>query len=119
MAEKLTFETTLKELPVVIDKENYTLRELDGQQKGKYLNQMGSRIELGADGKVSGFKDYAGLESTLLSLCLYNAEGVPVSKNVIDSWPSSMLTRLFDAAQELSGLNETGRKAQEDEAKNS
>lgn len=116
---ELVFETTLKEVSVTIDSKPYVLRELDGRQKGKYLNKMGSRITLNAKGEVASFKDYAGLESTLLELCLYDNEDKLVPANVMETWPSTILTRLFDAAQDLSGLNEEARKKQEAEAKNS
>jgi len=115
----LTFETTLKEVPVTIDAKPYKLRELDGRQKGKYLNKMGGRIVLNNKGEVSSFKDYAGLESTLLELCLYDSSNELVPASVMDGWPSTILTTLFDAAQTLSGLNEEARKKQEAEAKNS
>ena len=119
MAESLVFVTTLKEIPVVIDGDNYVMRELDGLQKGKYLNKMGSRIILNDEGKVSGFKDYAGLETTLLALCMYSSIGEVVTAAVMNKWPSSVLGKLFEAAQDLSGLNEESRKKQETEAKNS
>ena len=118
MAE-LVFETTLKEVPVTVDGKSYILRELDGRQKGKYLNKMGSRIVLNNKGEVSSFKDYAGLESTLLELCFYDEENKLVPSAVMDTWPSTILTTLFDEAQILSGLNEEARKKQEAEAKNS
>ena len=124
MAE-LVFETTLKEVPVTVDGKSYILRELDGRQKGKYLNKMGGRIVLNSKGEVSSFKDYAGLESTLLSLCLYGEDGKLVPPSIMDGtpdttgWPSTVLGKLFDAAQDLSGLNEESRKKQEAEAKNS
>jgi len=124
MAE-LVFETTLKEVPVTIDSKSYILRELDGRQKGKYLNKMGGRIVLDKEGNIKAFKDYAGLESTLLSLCIYDSDNKLVEALVMDGtedkrgWPSSMLGELFDAAQELSGLNEEARKKQKAEAKNS
>jgi len=125
MSNELVFETTLKEVLVTIDGVIYTMRELDGRQKGKYLNKMGGRIVLNNKGEVSSFKDYAGLESTLLELCIYDSDNKLVPAKVMDGtedkqgWPSTMLTKLFNAAQDLSGLNEEGRKKQEAEAKNS
>jgi len=118
MAE-LVFHTTLKEIPVVIDEKNYVLRELDGLQKGKYLNKMGSRIVLSPEGKIASFKDYSGLESSLLECCLFDADGKGVPATVMQVWPSTMLNKLFETAQELSGLSEDARKKQEAEAKNS
>lgn len=118
MAE-LEFNTTLKEVPIIIDGKNYTLRELDGHQKGKYLNKMGGRIVLNDQGKIASFKDFAGLESTLLELCLYDSEGKSVPASVMESWPSTVLTKLSEAAQNLSGLSEEAHKRMGVEAKNS
>jgi hypothetical protein len=118
MAE-LVFKTTLKEVPISIDGKSFVLRELDGRQKGKYLNKMGGRIVLNNKGEVSSFKDYAGLESTLLEQCLYDEDEKLVPASMMEGWPSTMLTMLFDQAQILSGLNEEARKKQEAEAKNS
>jgi hypothetical protein len=98
-----SFETTLK----------------DGVQKGKYLNKMGSRIVLGEGGKVESFKDYSGLETTLLAVCLYDENNVLVKDSVMQTWPATVLGKLFDLAQELSGLNEESKKKMEAEAKNS
>jgi hypothetical protein len=118
MAE-LVFKTTLKEVPISIDGKSFVLRELDGRQKGKYLNKMGGRIVLNNKGEVSSFKDYAGLESILLEQCLYDEDEKLVPASMMEGWPSTMLTMLFDQAQILSGLNEEARKKQEAEAKNS
>ena len=115
----LVFVTTLKEVPVEIDGKSHILRELDGHQKGKYLNAMGGRITLNSKGEVASFKDYSGLESVLLSKCLYGEDGVLVATTVMDGWPSTMLSKLYNTAQELSGLTEESREGQEAEAKNS
>lgn len=116
---KFEFSLTLKTQEVTIDDKTYTIKELDGLQKGKYLNSMGSRIVLNDLGKVVGFKDYAGMETTLLALCLFNDANILVDSKTMQAWPSSVLGGLFDIAQEVSGLNEKGKKQIEEEAKNS
>lgn len=115
----LVFKTTLKEITLTIDDRNYILRELDGIQKGKYLNSMGGRIKLNSKGEVQAFTDYSGLETSLLRQCLYDDAGELVSADVMNKWPSSMLSSLFAEAQKLSGLTEEARKDLEAEAKNS
>jgi hypothetical protein len=115
----LEFSTTLKQVDVVIDGASYKLKELNGTLKGKYLQSMGSRVVINEQGKVAGMKSYEGLESALLCLCLFDSEDKAVPKVVIEKWPSTMLTSLFEAAQELSGLNQEGQEKLEAEAKNS
>lgn len=114
-----SFETTLKECPVTIDGESYLLRELDGNTKGMYLKKMSTKVVLGPDGEIKSFTDYGGLETTLLGMCLYDPKDELVPVDVMQTWPSTALTSLFDLAQELSGLTEKSKKKLEDEAKNS
>ena len=119
MAEPREFKTTLKEIPVTIDEKAYVLKELDGLQKGKYLNVMGKRIVLNDQGKVKAFLDYSGLESTLLAVCLYDEEDNLMKIHEMEKWPSTVLSELFDMAQDLSALKEEARKRMAAEAKNS
>jgi len=116
--EKLEFKLTLKEVPVILDGKNHVLRELNGSQKGKYLNKMSKQITLNEKGKISGFKDLAGLETALLSLCLYDEKDVLVPIEILESFPSSVLGKLQEAASELNGLNEKGQEIIEAEVKN-
>jgi len=117
MAE-LVFETTLKEVPVTIDGKSYILRELDGAGQTKWRGDIGGDITVQMDG-TSTIKNInmEDPELRLLALCIHDAEGKLVPRGVMAGWPSSVLRKLYDAAQELSGLNEEGRKKQEAEAK--
>jgi len=116
---KYNFKTALREHVITIDNKRYSLRELDGLQKGKYMNKMGTKVDLGPDGAIQSFKDYSGLETILLEECLYDENDKLVSTEVMQRWPSSLLTDLFRLAQELSGLTEESNNELRVEAKNS
>ena len=116
----LEFSLKLKEKPVVIIdadgvRKNYTLRELSGRQRGKYFGELGDRMEFDEQGRLKRVKNYEGLESSLLSRCLYDENNQLVKREVIEDYPASVLAKLFEAAQELSGLGGTA----EADAKNS
>ena len=118
--EVLEFTLDLEEQSVVVKRKDgvaktYTLRELTGRQKGLYLNTMSNRLSVSEDGKVTGIKNFEGLESSLLSKCLFNEENKPVTDAELQEFPARVLRKLFDAAQILSGLNSEGvEKAKND-----
>lgn len=117
--DALVFDIDLQEQPVIVKRKdgtvkNYVLRELTGKQKGQYLNGMNTRLSISEDGKVTGIKNFDGIETSLLCRCLYNEEGKLVSESELQELPARVLKQLFDAAQTLSGLNKEGT----DKAKN-
>ena len=118
MAE-LVFETTTKEVPVTIDGKPYVLRELNGQGTSEWRKSTGGDVSF-VDGKatITNIR-MEDPEVRLLSLCLYNEKNELVTYGVIKTWPQTVLSGLYDAAQELSGLNEEAKKKQKAEAKNS
>jgi len=118
MAE-LVFKTELKEVSVEIDGKDYVLKELDGAGQSQWRKASGGQISV-VDNKptVTGL-NFDDIELRLLSICLYDTDGKLVPKSVMSKWNANTLSALFDAAQELSGLNKLGKEKLEAEAKNS
>ena len=113
--EKLVFSIALKEVPVTLtDKDkvvkNYVLKELTGEQSAEYLDGMSKRIKF-SKGEMESISSLKGLQSDLLVLCLRDSEDVAVPKKEIEGYPASVQTKLFNAAQELSGLTDAGTDA--------
>jgi len=116
----LVFQTSLKELSVTIDDKTYVLRELNGAGQKKWREALGGKVSVGGDGKLMlTDMNIVTPELHLLPLCLFDESGKSVPLSVVQTWPATMLSGLFDAAQELSGLNKKGQEKQEIEAKNS
>jgi len=105
---EMQFTLNLKQIPIeIIDeqgaKRTFTLKELTGAQRDKFLDDMASRMKyIGIE--VQGLSRYEGLQAALLSLCLYDDEDKLIPAKVIQSYPASMVSTLFDRAQSLSGL---------------
>ncbi len=121
--KELIFQLNLKEVPVnITDKEGeektYILRELTSQQRAKYLNNLGSRIKYTKGGNTKGLNNHEGLQESLLASCLYNEDKQPMKKDDMKEWPAGMLSELFEAAQELSGMVDNKEDEDEDEEKN-
>lgn len=122
--EELKFQLNLQEVPVnITDKEGnekvYTLRELTSQQRAKYLNGLGSRVKYTKSGNTKGLNNHEGLQESLLAMCLYDEDKQIVTKDVLKQWPAGMLSKLFDAAQDLSGMvDNKDEDEDEDDEKN-
>lgn len=97
---------------VYLDDQKYTIVELDGDQRDKYLDNMNTRMDFGSG--TPTIKRFEGLQAFLLSLCLKNPQDQIVPLKEIQAWPSSVISALFKKAQVLSGLDD-GAEA---EAKN-
>jgi hypothetical protein len=108
---------TLKEWSFKIDGRSHLIRELDGDDRAKYLDSVSSRVKINNQGKPIGMTTFKGLETGLLKLCLYEDDAL-VPEKTMAKWPSSLLSRLFDVASDLSGLNEAAKKRLQEEAKN-
>lgn len=84
----------------------YTLVELDGHGRDKYMNNLAQRMRVDATGKPSGVKDFTGLHAYLIHLSLQDEMGHNVLEKVIQCWPSSVQKAIHKKAIELSGLDE-------------
>ena len=122
--KELTFQLNLKEVPVKItdkqgEEKTFTLRELTSQQRAKFLNGLGSRVKYTKSGNTKGLNNHEGLQESLLAMCLYDEDKQIVKKDSLKEWPAGMLSDLFEAAQELSGMMDNKEDDEdEDEEKN-
>lgn len=109
--EELRVSLRRKEVPVVLEddeggvEKKWTLRELDGTERNKYLNKMTSRVKISRDGKAVGIKSFDGFQADLLKVSLFDENDEPISVEEIEGLPSSTQQTLFEKAQELSGLD--------------
>lgn len=88
----------------------YKLQELDGTERDKYLNVLGSRMKVTGKGIPAGVKDFKDLQADLVSRSLVDADGTQVPVAMIQRWPVSIQTKLFKMAQKLSALEEESEK---------
>lgn len=82
----------------------YAIKEMTGAQRDEYFNKTAQRTTRDANGEVIGMKDYKGLYSTLLSFCVYDADGKPIPESKIQEWPDTAQKALFEIARDLNGL---------------
>lgn len=114
--EELVFSLDRQKIPVKLQDPKtgnfsyYTLQELDGTERDKYLNMLGQRMKVGKDGKPQGIKDFKDLQADLVSRSLLDSESKNVPVAMIQRWPVSVQSALFKQAQRLSALEEESEK---------
>ena len=112
----LNFDLVLQELPVTLrdaqgQAVKYVLRELTGKGRDQYLNNLTGRLVTDAKGN-SRMKDFTGLQTNLVGRCLYRAgDDSPVPEKELHDFPARVLTKLFDTAKEISGLDDEAEDA--------
>jgi hypothetical protein len=105
----LTFRlrTKTREVTILNEKEEeskYEIRELTAAVREKYMDALSRRLVLDKKGNVIGLTKYEGMQMDLLTICMRDEDGKPVTRQMLDQWPSSTVTELFHAAQCINGL---------------
>ena len=113
MSDILKVSVLRKSQPVLLEIEEgkevqIFVKEMTGAQRDEYFNKMASRTVRDANGEVTGMKDFKGLYSTLLSLCVYDSSNKSMSEKDIQEWPDSAQKALFDVARDINGLSKEG-----------
>lgn len=112
--ESLSFTLKRKEQPLTLDGAQYIIVELDGLSRDEVMTDSFGRMELGKDGKPISVRNFKGMQSKLVSLCLIKAEGrAKVSQSTIDSWPAGTIDAIFKACQRLNGMEGTEKEKAE------
>lgn len=113
------FTTTLKTLPVKINGETWTIREITGPQRNQFLDHNRGKMDIkkkeGTDEVEVTVKSFEGQGMDILMLTLYKPTGEIVSPAELDTWPANTILKLAEKSMTLSGLNKKG----EEQAKNS
>lgn len=118
--DPISFDLTAKVVPVTLKNgdgsKTYELREMTSLVRDQFLDKLTARARLDAGGRPVGVSKFEGLQSDLLSRCLYH-EGKPVPSSEIQGWPSSVVSELYKRAQEINHLNEEAEKKALEEVK--
>jgi len=108
--ETIRLNLTRKTVDVVLEDSdgrdrNLELRELTGKDRDFYLSGVSERMRYDPKGKPLGLKSFKGLQSSLLTLSLYENDKNVQTKE-IEGWPASVQEALFEQAQKISSLNQ-------------
>jgi hypothetical protein len=107
--EVVRLKGACKEQSIVLEmadgeEKKYVLRELFGKDRNSYFNKMKGRVTVDKDKNIQ-INDFNGFHAELLKISLFYESGEPVPVDEIEILPSTTQQKLFEMAQELSGLN--------------
>jgi len=116
---ELSFTIKLKEIPIRMTLESgeevvYKLKELTGQQRDDFLTGMSKRVNINDSSEDIDIKDFNGLQASLVSKSLYDEKNNLVPIDIVQSYPATVVSKLFEESQKLSGLD----RISEEEVKN-
>lgn len=127
MGETLEFSLKLKTIPVILEnvqgeKKNYTLSEMNGEKADEWQDFTLEKMDMSPEGeqsedgsvkvkvKIGNSFSMTGMESKLLSMCLYGPDNVLVTEKEIQKFPVPVRADLFVKAQEINGLDAESKK---------
>jgi hypothetical protein len=113
--EEMVFDLEPIEIPIKIGGKSYILREASEGAAVGYRNLVMKAARM-SEGKIVGIDGAADVEPYLVSQCVFETdrEGrvrqigdrlVNVHINTVRSWPSRVVTPLFDKIKEISDLD--------------
>lgn len=105
MSEILTLSLEPIKVSYQIGDTTYELREATEGVACKYQNALMKRVKMGENGLPTSADGVADTEPYLVSLCLFDSSGYPVTDATIRTWPSRVVKTLFDKVMEISQLN--------------
>ena len=104
---ELSFSLTLKTISVKLDNAKFTMKELTGVTRDEHLDSMRERMKFNDEtGKAVGLNNIKGIQTGLISLCLFDDKDKPVEQDIIGGWPATVISKLYEKAQKLSALDE-------------
>jgi hypothetical protein len=104
-------------ISVTVGDKEYTLREASGDAGIKWHNACTKCFKTSKEGGIASIEGLADTEALLVSLCLTDKVGRQVSINTIRGWPYKVQKHIFEAAKEISNLNEDEKTEEQLELK--
>lgn len=88
------------------------MHEMSAAKRDAYLDTLTGRTRYEA-GKAVGIKKFDGMQADLIVACVTKEDGTPITVKEVQQWPSSVVSQLYDKAQELNHLGETKKEQSE------
>lgn len=117
-------------IPFEYEGKKYVLKEASGDAACRWRNSILKATKMTPDMKVQSIElgQLADVEPQLVSDCVFlvkeDGAHMPVTLKTVRTWPTRLITRLFEKAKEISGLDKVESEAPtqeetEEELKNS
>lgn len=94
------------EIPVKFKGNEYVLREATSGAAKEFSNARISRVKMSGTGEATSYGSLGDLEPLLVSLCLFEASGKPVTIKFVELMPYKVQKALYNKAKEISGMDD-------------
>lgn len=103
----LTFELNVDTVPVTISGKRYEIREMTGQSRDKYQDDVQGRFAYDDKNIPTRILKHEGMKALLVSLCLFDDSGKGVPIETVQQWPAKVVDGLFAECSKMNTLNKT------------
>lgn len=123
--EELRFSLKRKAIRLVLEDEEgkervYFVRELTGADREEYMELLAEKMSFDEKGLPTNMRSFKGVMSDLLKRAIEDEDGKRIAPAIVDNMPSDVQTKIYQAAQKLSGLDkESASNPSEGAAKDS
>jgi len=94
--------------------EQFEIFEMTAAIRDVYLDTLTQRVTLDPSGRPTSVKKFKGMQADLLVLCLKRKNGVELTVDEIQGWPSSVVAQLYELAQRVNQLSKTDETPKND-----
>lgn len=94
------------EIPVKYKSVDYVLREATSGAAKEFANARISRVKMSSTGEATSYGSLGDLEPLLVSLCLFELSGKPVTVKFVEAMPYKVQKALYEKAKEISGMDD-------------
>lgn len=117
MAETIKLNLRKNSIPIELGGDEgepikLVMHEMSAAKRDAYLDTLTTRTRY-EGGKAVGIKKFDGMQADLIVACVTKEDGTPITVKEVQQWPSSVVSQLYDKAQELNHLGETKKEQSE------
>jgi len=94
------------EVPVKFKGMDYVLREATSGAAKDFANARIARVKMSSTGEATSYGSLGDLEPLLVSMCLFELNGKPVTVKFVESMPYRIQKTLYDKAKDISGMDD-------------
>jgi hypothetical protein len=82
----------------------YVIREMTGSMRDSYLKELAMKADVDGTGNVVRIKDPTGIQTALVSRCLFDSSNKAVGPAFVNNLPSSVQARLNEKCAKINQL---------------
>jgi len=98
-----------KKVPIELEEgvvREFLVQEMLGGERQQWQKRQRARYGVDYQGQPAGIADFEGMEADLISCCLLDENGKAVPKGIVQGWPSSLQSALYQICLSINSVSE-------------